>query len=78
MEDFSIPPLPCPRCGSNFILTESHPSTGPLVECRDCGACSYWGDWRVGQLHFERVGKYRRGINEIHARTQAKEGGEHA
>lgn len=61
--------LPCPRCGSGQFKRESHPATGPMVECAHCGACSPTYAWQDGFIMLQRDGKYRRPVTERHPRA---------
>ena len=47
--------LPCPRCRSANLEETSHPATGSMVTCMDCGARSNQRSWNDGAVDYERA-----------------------
>lgn len=47
--------LPCPRCRSTRLTRESHPATGTMVSCHECGARGHEGEWNDGEVQYQRV-----------------------
>ena len=46
--------LPCPRCRSENLCTESHQQTGPITTCTCCGARSQLIRWNDGYVEMTR------------------------
>jgi len=46
--------LPCPRCRSAHLKRESHPATGCMTTCLDCGARGNTHDWNNGEFSLDR------------------------
>lgn len=47
--------LPCPRCRSSFVKETSHPATGSMATCMECGAQSHLKSWNDGRVDYDRI-----------------------
>lgn len=46
--------FPCPRCRNKNITRESHPATGQMATCGNCGARGQLKAWNDGFVSYEK------------------------